>query len=59
MDPNDPNLFGAFAGFGIIAVVLYLLFMAGVIALSVWLTYTIIWRAVRRGLREFHYPRQR
>lgn len=34
----------------------YLALMAGAIALGVWITYTIIWRAVRRGLREYHYP---
>ena len=30
---------------------------AGLIALSVWTLYSIIWRAERRGLREFHIPR--
>ena len=37
-------------------VVLYLLLTIGLAALSLWITYTVIWRAARRGLREFHYP---
>jgi hypothetical protein len=55
---NTPDLAGIFAG-GIIAILLSVLVYAGLIALSIWITYTIIWRAVRRGLREFHYPKQR
>ena len=40
------------AGFGV-AVVVYLAVLAVIAVLSIWLLYTIIWRAVRRGMREF------
>ena len=39
-----------------ILVVWYLPLTIGLAALSLWITYTVIWRAARRGLREFHYP---
>lgn len=56
MDPNIPPIdFGAFAGLGIIAFIVWLIFMAIVIIVSIWIQYTIIWKAVRRGMREFHY----
>lgn len=44
---------GILASFGVAAVV-YLLIAIALIALEIWVAYTIIWRAVRRGLREFH-----
>lgn len=50
--------FSGLFGFGIVAVVFFVVLYAGLIALMFWLTYTVIWRAVRRGLREFHYPKQ-
>ena len=43
-------------GASIVGIVLYLVLLAGITALSIWIFYTIIWRAVRRGLREFHNP---
>lgn len=55
---NTPDLSGIFAG-GFVLILLSVLVYGGVIALSIWITYTIIWRAVRRGLREFHHPKQR
>ena len=55
---NTPDLSGLFAG-GIVMIIISVLIYAGVVALSIWITYTIIWRAVRRGLREFHGPQQR
>ena len=43
---------------GIIVLILMLIVMVGLTALWIWVLYTIIWRAVRRGLREFYgYPR--
>lgn len=36
-------------------IVVFLLY-AGVIAVGFWVLYQVIWRAVRRGLREFHGP---
>lgn len=58
MDNNTPD-FGLLAAGGLIGLLLSVLFSAGTIALSIWIIYTIIWRAVRRGLREFHYPDQK
>jgi len=52
------DYWGPFAAAGIIGLVISLLLSAGAIALGIWITYTIIWRAVRRGLREFHRPGQ-
>lgn len=45
---------GWLAGFGIIGFILMLVIGAAVIALEIWVAYAIIWRAVRRGLREFY-----
>lgn len=58
MDNNTPD-FSALAAGGLIGLLLSLLLSAGAIAFSIWITYTIIWRAVRRGMREFHYPSQK
>lgn len=55
MDPNLPDYFGMFAGFGILAFVIWLVFTALIVWLAIWIQYTIVWKAVRRGLREFHY----
>ena len=44
------------AGIGIAFLLVYLVVSAGVVVLGFWITYTVIWRAVRRGLREFHHP---
>lgn len=54
MDTDFSGLFG----FGIVAFFFGLVLYAGLVVLMFWLTYTVIWRAVRRGLREFHYPQQ-
>jgi hypothetical protein len=53
-DPSGPLAAGL--GAGLAFLLLYLVLMASVVAFGLWLTYTIIWRAVRRGLREYHYP---
>ena len=52
---NDPSLF---AGLGVAAIFVGFVLYAALIALMFWITYTVIWRAVRRGLRDFHYPQQ-
>ena len=44
----------ALVGAGVVGLALALLFAIGVIALICWLLYAIIWRAVRRGLREYN-----
>ena len=46
----DDNL----AGITVVAVVLGLLVSAAVVGFEIWLVYTVIWRAVRRGMREYH-----
>lgn len=58
---NTTPDFGPLAAFGILGVILWLVFTAGAIALGIWITYTVVWRAVRRGLREFYgtTPNQR
>ena len=54
---NTSPDFGPFAALGILGFVLWLVFTAGIIVLSVWITYTVIWRAERRGMREFYSQR--
>lgn len=41
------------------ALIFVFLLYAGLIALGFWILYQVIWRAVRRGLRDFHNPPQR
>lgn len=55
MDPNTPNYFGMLASFGILAFVIWLVVTALIVWLAIWIQYTIVWKAVRRGMREFHY----
>ena len=42
-----------------IAIIFVFLLYAGLVAVGFWILYTVIWRAVRRGLREFHHPGER
>lgn len=56
MHLSTPPDLAAFAGFGLLALLVYLLFLVGAAALGMWIFYTVMWRAVRRGLREFHRP---
>lgn len=54
MDP-----YASLAAGGIAAVVI-IFAVAGIgVTLSLWLLYTVIWRAVRRGLKEYHSPAAR
>ncbi|NYG99915.1 hypothetical protein FJ656_37055 [Schumannella luteola] len=51
--PDDSTpLLTALAGGGILAILLSIVLSVGGAALGLWLVYTVIWRAVRRGLRE-------
>ena len=50
--PDVSPLLGA----SVVVAVLYPLLLAGAIALTMRVLYSVIWRAVRRGLREFHQP---
>ncbi len=54
IDPLGVLTFLASAGF--IALLIGFLVWLGLTALVLWVMYTIIWTAVRRGLREFYYP---
>lgn len=50
--------YSGLAGFGIVAIIFFFIVYAGLLVLMFWLLDTVIWRAVRRGLREFHHPNQ-
>ncbi|MDO9589834.1 MAG: hypothetical protein Q7J04_01665 [Microcella sp.] len=54
---NTTPDFAPLAAFGAIGFILWLVFTVGIIVLSVWIGYTLIWRAVRRGMREFYSER--
>ena len=45
-------------GFGILFIVIYVIVCIGVFLLVLRILYSVIWRAVRRGMSEFHkkYP---
>lgn len=49
------GLAAAAVGGGIVFFVVLLAIIVGVVALEIWVVYTIIWRAVRRGMREYHH----
>ena len=49
-------MFSADLSYFPLAFILVFLLYAGLIALGFWAVYQVIWRAVRRGLREFHGP---
>ena len=57
MDPNNPFPFdfGAMAGLGILFFFIWLIFTALIVMLAIWIQYTIMWKAFRRGMREFYY----
>ena len=39
---------------GILFLVLYLIGSLIVFLIGIWISYSVIWRAVRRGLKEYH-----
>lgn len=45
---------GNYAGLGIVLLIIYLLVSLAMIGVFIWIMYSIIWRAVRRGMREFY-----
>lgn len=55
IDPNSPDIFGAMAGLGTLFFFVWLVFTVVIVILAIWIQYTIVWKAVRRGMREFHY----
>jgi len=38
----------------IVVLVIYITLSVAAMAFGLWLTYTIIWRGVRRGMREYY-----
>ena len=42
------------AGGGILFIVIYLVGSLIVFLIGIWISYSVIWRAVRRGMKEFH-----
>ncbi|HEX4057013.1 MAG TPA: hypothetical protein VHX87_01695 [Galbitalea sp.] len=44
----------AFAAGGVLFLVLYLIGSLIVFLIGIWISYSVIWRAVRRGLKEYH-----
>lgn len=55
--PNPPGVdVSTLLSVGIVALVIYLVVTAGLIALAIWIQYAIIWHAVRRGIREYFGP---
>ncbi|BDZ47295.1 cation:proton antiporter [Naasia aerilata] len=57
-NPSGIDL-SAILSVGIVALVIYLVVTAGLIALAIWIQYAIIWHAVRRGIREYFGPTPR
>ena len=43
-----------FAAGGVIFLVIYLVVSIVIFLIGLWISYSVIWRAVRRGLKEFH-----
>lgn len=54
-DPAPLEPLGAVAGILAGGLVIYFAISAGIIALGIWAWYTVTWRAIRRGLHEFHH----
>lgn len=54
MGENYEQIFGVGLTAFLVLVLLYVIVSAATVALAIWVTYTIIWRSVRRGMREFY-----
>ena len=48
---NSPHLLAAG---GLIFIVVYFVVSLPVFLIGIWISYSVIWRAGRRGLNEFH-----
>jgi hypothetical protein len=46
---NNPLIAGGF-----IFVLIYFVVSLVVFLIGIWISYSVIWRAVRRGLKEYH-----
>jgi hypothetical protein len=51
-DPSNP--LSTFASAGVVFLIVYLVVTALLIAIGIWISYSVIWRSVRRGMREFY-----
>ena len=45
---------GNYAGLGIVLLIINLVVSLAVLGVFIWIMYSIIWRAVRPGMREFY-----
>lgn len=48
------NPLNPLAAGGIIFVVIYFVVSLLVFLIAIWISYSVIWRAVRRGMKKFH-----
>jgi hypothetical protein len=39
---------------GLVFVIVYFVVTLVVFLIGIWISYSVIWRAVRRGMKEFH-----
>ncbi len=39
---------------GIVFLIVYIVVTVAIFLVGIWISYSVIWRAVRRGMREFH-----
>ncbi len=53
--PGIPDL-TPLLGVGVLALVIWAVVTAAIVALALWIQYAIIWHAVRRGVREYFGP---
>lgn len=53
----EPDFFGPLLGFGLLVLIVWAAVVVGLVVLYFWIVYTVVWRAVRRGMKEFHYPK--
>jgi hypothetical protein len=57
---NFENVFSAsnptdlLAAGGLVFVIVYFVASLVVFLIGIWISYSVIWRAVRRGMKEFH-----
>lgn len=42
------------AGGGILFFIVYIVVTIVIFLIGLWISYSVIWRAVRRGLKEYH-----
>jgi hypothetical protein len=50
----NSNPLDAFAAGGVVFLIVYIVVTVAIFLIGIWISYSVIWRAVRRGMREFH-----